>query len=233
MPGPGRREGFPGWASQTSVRRVLVTGGVLVVDRDAWARAAAGDRAAFELLCTETWRDLYYFAYWHVQNRQEAEDVTQETFARLWSALPGLRNPDVEITRLLRIIALNIIRDAWRRKHTRGVAVPLHLVPEASGLDDTSRIEQETMVRSALLTLPEEQRAVIDLRLLKGYSVRETARILGKTREAVRALQYRGLVKVAEALGIKRKGRRAAPGERRGRGDSGGEPAASGEGSPP
>jgi len=81
-----------------------------LVDKEVWLRAAAGDRAAFEKVCSETWIHLYYFAFWHVQNRQEAEDVTQEAYARLWAAVP-LRNPDVDVARLLRIIALNVIRD--------------------------------------------------------------------------------------------------------------------------
>lgn len=57
-----------------------------------WARLAAGDRQAFEDFCRETWREVYSFAYWRLQNHEEAEEVTQETYARLWAAAPRLHD---------------------------------------------------------------------------------------------------------------------------------------------
>lgn len=174
------------------------------MDPELWLRAVAGDREAFAAVCRDTWRDLYAFAFWHVQNREEAEDVTQETYARLWQACPGLQSPQHQVVPLLRAIALNVIRDGWRRRRTSGTPVPLHLAPEPPAVDETARAEHRLLVRGLLAELPEDQRMVIELRLLQGYSVRETARAVGKSEAAVRSLQYRGLLKLAERLGSQR-----------------------------
>lgn len=62
------------------------------------------------------------------------------------------------------------------------------------------------MVREGLGKLLPDQRRVLELRLLEGYSVRETARITGKTEASVRSLQYRGLRQLARHLGFDRTG---------------------------
>lgn len=48
-----------------------------------YKRAIKGDRDAIEKICLDTWEPLYRFIYYKVQNREEAEDITQETYIRV------------------------------------------------------------------------------------------------------------------------------------------------------
>src|SRR5216110_2491931 len=55
------------------------------VDERAWAdRIRAGDMDAFEALYRTYWQRLYAFAFRYVQTKEDAEEVTQEVFFRIW-----------------------------------------------------------------------------------------------------------------------------------------------------
>ena len=59
---------------------------------------------------------------------------------------------------------------------------------------------QRQMVEDALMRLNKDQRAIVELRIIQGYSVAETARLMNMKEEAVRVVQYRALRKLAELL---------------------------------
>ena len=64
----------------------------------------------------------------------------------------------------------------------------------------TDAVDEQLLIREALAQLGEEQRKVVELRILKGYSVSETARIMGIKAGHVRVLQYRALKNLADIL---------------------------------
>jgi len=73
--------------------------------------------------------------------------------------------------------------------------------PEETAAEDTAEISaQRELIRKALGSLSEEQRMVVELRILKGYSVTETAKIIDKKETTVRVLQYRALKNLASIL---------------------------------
>ncbi|GAE89450.1 RNA polymerase sigma factor [Acetivibrio straminisolvens] len=165
-------------------------------------KAQDGDLKSIEEICSSTWEDIYRFIYYKVQNRQEAEDITQETYVK---ALYHLQKNSVKIkqyTGFLKTVALNILRDKWRKKKRRGINVNIEAVnPEETAVEDAAEISaQRELIRNALDCLNEEQRMVIELRILKGYSVAETARIIKKKESTVRVLQYRALKTLASIL---------------------------------
>jgi RNA polymerase sigma-70 factor (ECF subfamily) len=57
-------------------------------------------------------------------------------------------------------------------------------------------------VKSAMYKLSDDHRTVLDLRIMKGYSVSETAILLNKSEEAVRTSQYRALQSLAQMLDV-------------------------------
>ena len=67
-------------------------------------------------ICKQTWEPLYRFIYYKVQNREEAEDITQETYARSlsWHGFdrigPGGYMP------FFKTVAMNIIRTAMPKE---------------------------------------------------------------------------------------------------------------------
>lgn len=165
---------------------------------EAGAAAPASGRQAIGSLqewCERTWPDLYQFIYRRVQNRQEAEDLTQESYLR---ALGHHGTDDAPPSpSYLRTIALNLIRDRWRRQRVRGVPVPLE---EALLLRDEGDALDGALVRRALDGLPEDHRTVLWLRIVEGRSRAETARRMGRTADAVRGLQYRAVQAMRQRL---------------------------------
>jgi RNA polymerase sigma-70 factor (ECF subfamily) len=157
-------------------------------------RAKDGDRIAAAALCEMHWRTVYALMYSRVGDRSEAEDLTQDAFTRLWGSFERFEGRTVGP--YLRTIALNLSRNR-RRDQGRHPHEPL---PDATPPDPGPSIEQvvetaETRreLLSALAQLAPEQREVLMLRLMDGRSVTEVSEIMGRTPEAVRALQYRAL----------------------------------------
>jgi RNA polymerase sigma-70 factor, ECF subfamily len=155
-----------------------------------------------ENLCANTWRELYGFIYYRVQNREEAEDITQETYAK---AISYLNRKDVKIQEsrsYLKAISLNIIRDRWKVKKRRGVSIPLEDVKSEEMIqeDFTGSLTDRDQINEAMNKLTKDQQLVLELRIIKGYSVKETARLMQRKDGSVRVLQFRALKALTELL---------------------------------
>ena len=173
-----------------------------MLDEEKLKKAQQGDLNSIEEICVDTWEALYRFIYFKVQNREEAEEVTQETYVR---ALSYFRKEDVRIHKylgFLKTVSLNILRDRWRQKKRQGVPVNIdEISPEAAAEEDVSALSaQRELIENALGQLNEEQRRVIQLRILEGYSSAETARLMGKKEGTIRVLQHRALQSLAAIL---------------------------------
>lgn len=157
---------------------------------------------AIEELCAHTWEALYRFVYYKVQNREEAEDITQETYLKAISYLRTGNSSIKSVIAFLKTVSLNILRDRWRKSKRQGTCLNIDdISPEETATDDDIRInEQQEIIIGALKMLTKEQRFVIKLRIIKGYSVSETAGIIKKSKGAVRLLQYRALQALNEIL---------------------------------
>lgn len=159
-------------------------------------------RDDIEDICNSTWKGLYRYIYHRVQNREEAEDITQETYER---AFASLRNKDYAIRNYgsyLRTIALNIIRDQWRLRQRRGVSVNIEEV-EAEALavvDFSDAVDDREVIQIALQRLTRDQQQVIQYRILQGYSCAETAKLLNKKEGTVRVLQFRAMKELTKIL---------------------------------
>lgn len=140
---------------------------------------------------------IYQYIYRRVQNREEAEDIAQDTYVRALSRLPA--PAELPTAGYLRTVALNLIRDRWRRRQVRGTPLPLTEALLADADDSDAALGKETM-REALDALSPEYRQIIQLRLVEGYSRAETARLTGRSEDAVRGIQYRALQQLRKIL---------------------------------
>lgn len=157
---------------------------------------------SIEEICSDTWESVYRFIYYKVQNRQEAEEITQETYVK---ALKHLQKNETKIEKYaayLKTVSLNVLRDKWRKSKRQGKIVDIEAIsPEEIAVDDsTDESAEREMVRNALGSLNEEQRIVVELRIIKGYSVAETAKTMNKKEGTVRVLQYRALQNLSAIL---------------------------------
>ena len=165
-------------------------------------KANEGNFKAIEKICLATWEPLYRFIYYKVQNREEAEDVTQEAYVKTLNYLQKNKAPLENFLGFMKVVSLNVIRDRWRKKKCGGVLVNFQEInpEEVAGRDQQNDIAQRLLLESALAKLNKEQQAILDLRIIKGYSVVETAKIVGKTEGAVRTAQHRALQALAKLL---------------------------------
>lgn len=153
------------------------------------------DPKVIEEMCSSTWETLYKYIYFKVQNREEAEDITQETYVKTLSYVQKNNMKIDKYIAFLKTVALNVLRDRWRKGKRQGTSVDFENVnPIELSLDDaTETFASQELIKTALKVLKAEYRTVIELRIIKGYSLAETAKIMNKKEENISVLQFRAL----------------------------------------
>lgn len=161
-----------------------------------------GDYKSIEQICNETWEPIYRYIYFKVQNREEAEDITQETYVRTLSHLKRSGFKPDNYLPYLKTAAMNILRDNWRKKTRQGVQSSIDNIDpaELSAGDPSEARTEQMLIADALKKLKDEQRMVLELRIIKGFSVAETARMMNKNEVTVRVMQHRALNILADLL---------------------------------
>ncbi len=137
-----------------------------------------------------------------VRDPEEAADALQDAFISAFRAAANFR-AESQVTTWLHRIVVNACLDRVRRKQARPT-VPLpdtsHNEP-AVPRDSMSERETRLVIKEALDQLPEEQRVPIVLVDVEGYSVAETAQMLGIAQGTVKSRCARGRAKLAKLLG--------------------------------
>jgi RNA polymerase sigma factor (sigma-70 family) len=141
---------------------------------------------------------IYRFLYSRVGNRADAEDLTQQVALK---ALPRLRGGWVApaIRGYLYATARSVLASFWAGRGR---------IPEAELADDVrddgrgrelaAPPEAAAWVERTLCALPAHYRLILELRFLRGYSLRETAKEMGKTVGGIKVMQLRALRAAAE-----------------------------------
>lgn len=172
------------------------------VRKEGETHLTAVDPKYIEEVCSATWEALYRFVYFKVQNREEAEDITQETYVKAFSYLQNGKVAPNKYIAFLKKVATNLLRDVWRKKKRRGIPVSIESIhPKFYAVGDHAETStQRHFIENALAKLNEEQRTVIKLRILSGLSVADTARVMKKEEVAIRVMQHRALKNLADIL---------------------------------
>jgi RNA polymerase sigma-70 factor, ECF subfamily len=166
------------------------------------AAHAAGDPRAFAELVRRHRDRMWAVALRTLRDPEEAADALQEAFISAFRAASSFR-AESQVTTWLHRIVVNACLDRIRRRQARPT-VPLPEAgpgePAAAG-DAMADRETKLVVAEALAALPEEQRVPIVLVDVEGYSVADTARLLGIAEGTVKSRCARGRVKLAKVLG--------------------------------
>lgn len=175
-------------------------------------RVLAGDTEAFGLLVDRHGARLLGAVLRMVGNRDTADDLSQETLVKAYTALSGFRRGSSFYTWLY-AIAVNLVRSEFRRRGTRkgarkesldvgpdegGVAEPVHAGPGPA--DEAARHEDAARVHEELQHLDEEFRVALVLRDLEGLSYEEVAAATGVPVGTVRSRIHRGRAALKERL---------------------------------
>jgi RNA polymerase sigma factor (sigma-70 family) len=167
------------------------------------AAFADGDGRAATRLTDALAPRIFGLAMRMLNDRAEAEDVTQEAMLRLWRIAPRWQPGEARVSTWLYQVALNLCRDRLRR--TRGRVVDLDAIPEPADAAPTvvARLQEDSRARAlhrALATLPDRQRQAVVLRHLEELSNPEIAAIMEISVEAVESLTARGKRALAAEL---------------------------------
>jgi RNA polymerase sigma-70 factor (ECF subfamily) len=157
--------------------------------------AQAGDREAMHGLYVSFAPGLRAYLA-RIVGRHDAEDVTQQVFAKLMGELPSYRAGEAPFSAWLMRVARNLAVDHLRRSRL----VPCAEVRGRETLADDSGRECTASLREALSGLPPAQREVLLLHHLVGLSAGEIADSLGRSVHSVHCLHNRGRSAARTAL---------------------------------
>ena len=150
--------------------------------------AKQGDDDAIRYLYLRFADNVYGYARSIVRDEHEAEDVTQQVFARLMTAIGSYEQRSVPFSSWLLRITHNVAIDHIRRRR----AVPTEDTYAVDEGREELGAELSLTLREALEHLPLDQREVVILRHIAGMSPGEIAARLGRSEDSVHGLHHRG-----------------------------------------
>lgn len=166
-------------------------------DAELLAAHVAGDRHAFGELFRRHQRQLHRLARLTTRTREDAEDALQDAMLSAHRGAGSFRH-DAAVGSWLHRIVVNACLDRLRRAKAHPTTVLEDHYPIA---DQTAQVETAIVVQRALMRLPVEQRAAVVAVDMQGYSVADTARLLGVAEGTVKSRCARARVRLAELLG--------------------------------
>ena len=175
-------------------------------DDELLARFSNGDRNAAMALTSRLAPIVFIQALRILNDRAEAEDVTQECLLRLWRAAPKWEVNKAKITTWLYRVTLNLCIDHLRKSNRNIGDVEQEAVDDTPGVEYKLRNKERLQaLRRALETLPDRQKRAVILRHIVGLPNPDISDIMGISIEAVESLVSRGKQALARTLAPQKK----------------------------
>ncbi len=151
------------------------------------ARAQAGDTGAFRVLVDQHRTRAYTLALRILRSTSDAEEVAQDAFVRVWTALPGFRGESSFSTWMYRIVARRAFDRAQVLRNRRARELEEEHLPERAapegGDDDTL---QAALLQRLVAGLSAAQRSAVTMFYYEGRSVEQVAELLGMPENTVK-----------------------------------------------
>ncbi len=164
--------------------------------------AQKGDKEAFGILVAKYKNKMFYLAYSMTNNRETADDLSQEVFIKAYRALPRFKLGSKFSTWLYRI-AVNTIKD-FHRKHSgiERVSLDENIKVQDTELvkDEEEKQEKLKLIRESIQKLPEKQRIILTLRDIQGRAYSEIADILNISPGTVDSRLFRARKKLRKVM---------------------------------
>ena len=145
--------------------------------------------------------------YWHIRkmviDHDDADDLTQDTFIKVWKALDNFKGDSQLFTWIYRIATNECLNHLAKKK--RRFFLPINDISEelSNKIDDSNLIsgdEIQLKLQKALLTLPDKQRLVFNMKYYDEMKYEEIADITGTSVGALKASYHLAVKKVEEHL---------------------------------
>jgi len=185
------------------------------IQKEMIERCKAGDEKAFEDIVVQCQKKVFNIAYRMLGNLEEAKDLAQEVFLSVFESIKDLKE-EIKFDSWLTQITLNHCRNRWkylRRRHyftSDSLDDPIETedgsVPRAvyDPSDNPEALFEKKMVRqfiqTGLLKLKEDQRELLVLRDLQGFSYEEMGELLGLPEGTIKSKLHRARMDLKEVL---------------------------------
>lgn len=182
-------------------------------------RAQAGDQMAFRDIVERFQAKVFSIIYGILRNRNDAEDIAQQVFAKVYFSLPNFDFRSSLLTWIYKI-TVNECYDYLRKKKVRKLVYESDFSEEESQRIQNSeastdpeplideRLAQRDLVMKLLEKVSEEDRNLILLKEVEGHSVEELAEMTGMNENTIKVKLFRARQKLVKAAGrlLKRPG---------------------------
>ena len=179
-------------------------------------RFRKGQTQAFNLLVWRWQKPLLNFLYRFLGNAQDAEDVNQKTFIKVYKKIAGLKETE-KFQVWLYQVAANEARDQLRRRKRRSFfslgtgnssdsEFEENVIPEPADSGSSNiesnihQAELKKIFENAMQEIPEEQRIVIIMKIYQDLKFIEIAEILQESLNTIKSRMYYGLRALREVL---------------------------------
>jgi RNA polymerase sigma-70 factor (ECF subfamily) len=160
------------------------------------AAAKEGSNDALRYLYVRYADNVFGYARSLLRDEHDAEDVTQQVFTKLMSAIRKYEPRDVPFSAWILRVTHNVAIDHLRRQRL----VPCGDVMASEDVPDDAGHRRAECLHEALASLPREQSEVLVMRHVLGMSPRDIADRLGKTEGSIHGLHHRGRATLKAAL---------------------------------
>jgi RNA polymerase sigma-70 factor (ECF subfamily) len=173
----------------------------LDIESDLIRRAREGDEEALGSIYREYFDGVYKYAYWNTGSREEAEDISEETFYRVLKHIGGYDEAKASLRSWVMRIAHNLVVDHHRHRARHPQAELDETLAESVDIGGELEAEESRgALHKAMQELTLEQRQVLQMKYFLQMSNAEAARALGKREGAINALQHRALRRMGGLL---------------------------------
>ena len=166
------------------------------------ARVKKHDHQAFSILVERHSERFYYSSYRIVMNRQEAEDIVQDAFLKLWDK-PKIWKSDkgAKFTSWFYRIVMNLSVDRYRKyKKMVDIGEEQDVPVNDTQFEELKNMQEQQVINDALKTLPEKQLLALNLCFYEEMSRKDAAAMMKVSIKALESLLMRGKAKLKDEL---------------------------------
>jgi len=162
-----------------------------MTDEELMRAVCNGDQSAYQTLVKQHLKPISHYAFRILGNQKDTEDITQETFLRLWINAGKWQPEKAKLSTWLHRIAHNLCVDYLRKHGNTQTQESIEEEVETQTEEQNSyesrntKLEQELRLKAAIANLPENQRSALMLCHYSGFSNKEAAAIMSVSVKAL------------------------------------------------
>ena len=173
----------------------------MVIDTQKIEAARLGDKESFAQVYESIAPDLYKVALYTLGNSHDAEDAVSEAFIEAYKGITGLRSVASFKPWMMKILSIRCKRKIAEYVKGKNVFDIDDLIPTLS--DDTdmsSEVPEQITVMNAMSKLSPQERLIVTLYVLQGYTTKDIASMLGSPQGTISSKLHRTLAKLRKIL---------------------------------